>query len=1164
MEGTELLILQACNCLAADEYGFVLDVDLARHTRILITDVRDCLESLEQNGFISLVRLENPDGLKAKVEAKGRTELSKRRPFQEEPKEKQGQANPVKVVPRGLRSFIAEDKDFFLELLPDHRATDGLPESVHFWKTRIEETHADRTFRIGLIHGPSGCGKSSLVRAGLIPNLAAHVRYVYVEATPDDTEAGLLTELRNKCPELGRIRTLTNFLSALRRGQAIPADQKVVIVLDQFEQWLHAKSGIENTELVDAVKKCDGGHVQTIVLVRDDFWTAVTRFSTQIRVKFDRDSNSYFVDLFHQPHGEKVITAFGQYYGRVDNPLTSDQQEFIKRAIKALALRGMILPLRLALFTLVFQGREWTTQTLKDIGGVENIEVEFFKKIFDFVYSERRYRDHREAAQSVLGALLPKDDSEIKTPRPVRELLEVSGYAGQPEKFEELLRILDKDLFLITPSEQGKVLNADGGHASGPSDRFYQLTHDFLVPPLREWRNKDQEASQLFEAIRMAETKNVPQLVEKLTRLRSWANPLLHRVIENLGEDTKERLHFSLALLPVDAGQVNYLLERLLKADPDVFPVIRDALKPHREELVERLWSVLEQSKKGQYLQAASALALYAPSSARWQTVGGKVARAMVRVSAAYLGDWLNALRPARDKLTAHLAIIYRDTERPETERKLAFDVLQDYASDQPNVLANMQMDSEEKDFADLFEKLKAHQEAVVPLLEEEMVKSLPEATEVEKDGLAKRQARAAVALIRMDKAEEVWSLLRHSADPRLRSFIVNWLSPLGADPKLIVAELDRIDLNAKPTLAQGQQAMDAILFHPETSMRRALILVLGQFGEERLSAEDRKPLIDNLLALYQNDPDAGIHGAAEWTLRKWGQQESLKEKDAAMRGKEPGEHRWYVNGQGQTFAVIDGPIEFDMGSPPTDLECFDFDDELLHKRVIPRRFAIATKEVTVEQYKRFQQARPVNNDAAENELKKFSPDLSGPMIVVTWYRAAVYCNWLSKQERIPKEEWCYIPNKKGRYDEGMRIPEDMLVRKGYRLPTEAEWEYACRAGARTSRYYGASMDLLGRYAWYLTTSQNRASPCGNLLPNDLGLFDMLGNVLEWVQDGHKSYQPDQSGQIYESITHKHPRILRGGSFFYRPALVRSAFRDGVAPSNRYSDGGFRLARTYP
>ena len=106
-----------------------------------------------------------------------------------------------------------------------------------------------------------------------------------------------------------------------------------------------------------------------------------------------------------------------------------------------------------------------------------------------------------------------------------------------------------------------------------------------------------------------------------------------------------------------------------------------------------------------------------------------------------------------------------------------------------------------------------------------------PTVQEEVKDRLAERQARAAVALVRMGKAEEVWSLLRHSADPRLRSFIVNWLNPLGADPKLIAAELDRIDPNAKPTPAPGQQKMDAILFHPETSMRRALILAWGHTG---------------------------------------------------------------------------------------------------------------------------------------------------------------------------------------------------------------------------------------------------------------------------------------------------------------------------------------------
>jgi hypothetical protein len=156
-----------------------------------------------------------------------------------------------------------------------------------------------------------------------------------------------------------------------------------------------------------------------------------------------------------------------------------------------------------------------------------------------------------------------------------------------------------------------------------------------------------------------------------------------------------------------------------------------------------------------------------------------------------------------------------------------------------------------------------------------------PVVSEEIKDQLAERQARAAVALVRIGKAEEVWSLLRHSPDPRLRSFIINWLNPLGADPKLITTGFDRIDSNAKPTPAPGQQKMDAILFHPETSQRRALILALGTYGTEGLSPGEREPLSAQLLGLYRKDPDAGIHGAAEWTLRKWRHQDKVKAVDA-------------------------------------------------------------------------------------------------------------------------------------------------------------------------------------------------------------------------------------------------------------------------------------------
>ena len=107
------------------------------------------------------------------------------------------------VVPKGLRSFDANDRDFFLQLLPGPRDKDGLPESLRFWKHRIEASD-ELTFTVGVIYGPSGCGKSSLVKAGLLPRLADRVVSVYVEATAEETEARLLRGLRKRFPALLR------------------------------------------------------------------------------------------------------------------------------------------------------------------------------------------------------------------------------------------------------------------------------------------------------------------------------------------------------------------------------------------------------------------------------------------------------------------------------------------------------------------------------------------------------------------------------------------------------------------------------------------------------------------------------------------------------------------------------------------------------------------------------------------------------------------------------------------------------------------------------------------------------------------------------------------------------------------------------------------------
>src|SRR5262249_922492 len=136
---------------------------------------------------------------------------------------------------------------------------------------------------------------------------------------------------------------------------------------------------------------------------------------------------------------------------------------------------------------------------------------------------------------------------------------------------------------------------------------------------------------------------------------------------------------------------------------------------------------------------------------------------------------------------------------------------------------------------------------------------------------------------------------------------------------------------------------------------------------------------------------------------------------------------------------------------------------------------------------------------------QEVAPTHNCPVNSVTWYDAAAYCNWLSEQEKIPPEERCYEPNARGEYAEGMKIRAKHLERTGYRLPTEVEWEYACRAGTDTGFSFGEVEELLPKYAWFYDNSLRRSHPVATLRPNDLGLFDMHGNTMEWCRDKYKA-----------------------------------------------------------
>jgi formylglycine-generating enzyme required for sulfatase activity len=125
-----------------------------------------------------------------------------------------------------------------------------------------------------------------------------------------------------------------------------------------------------------------------------------------------------------------------------------------------------------------------------------------------------------------------------------------------------------------------------------------------------------------------------------------------------------------------------------------------------------------------------------------------------------------------------------------------------------------------------------------------------------------------------------------------------------------------------------------------------------------------------------------------------------------------------------------------------------------------------------------------------------------------------------------------------------------------YRLPTEAEWEYACRAGSTTSYCFGDDPNQLGEYAWYKENAGGQPHPVGLLKPNAWGLYDMHGNVWEWVQDRYRPYPTDPL-----SASPGLERVDRGGSWVWDARFCRSATRGHLTPSHRAYDTGFRLLR---
>ncbi|MFN0051746.1 MAG: protein kinase domain-containing protein, partial [Planctomycetales bacterium] len=746
-----------------------------------------------------------------------------------------GGAMRARVVPKGLRSFDANDSDFFLDLLPGARDRDGLPQAVRFWKSHLESVDPANAFPVGLLYGPSGCGKSSLAKAGIMPRLNPPISATYFEATPEGTETRLLRALRRAAPDLPEM-DLVATCTSLRRGEGLSDGQKVVLFIDQFEQWLHAHRAEEDTELARALRQCDGVHLQCVLMVRDDFWMSVTRFMRELEVRLVEGENSAAVDLFGPRHARRVLGAFGRAFGCLgpddDEEGTGEAAAFVRQAVTDLTDQGAVIPVRLALFADMMKAKPWTVHSLHAVGGAAGIGAAFLEETFSAATAPPAHRYHEAAARRILKTLLyiPGQATSIKgRMRSRADLMDACGYNRRPQDFDDVLGILDGELRLITPTEpvqeeyaSNRAPDERSSDAPAGAPQFYQLTHDYLVPALRDWLTRKQRetrrgraelrleehselwnsrplsshlpawwevgnillltrrklwtpeqgkmmraaivrqgksaallagllvvlgiigwetngrirAATLSDRVVQAETPRLPKILQELDPYRRWSEAKLRAAREQAEPNSTPWVNATLALLPAEPALAETLIDRSLRAPPEEFAVLRDALHRHREHVLDRLWSVLNSPTQESPLRIAAGQLLADFTAGddsgppdgfgtRWAHSAGFLAAQLVETAVSDTKRFQRlqeGFLPAGERLIPALQEIYRDEKQDASRQSIAMSLVESYGARNPRALADVWISSGDAErFSSRLPTLARQREEVLAFLHEQL-----------------------------------------------------------------------------------------------------------------------------------------------------------------------------------------------------------------------------------------------------------------------------------------------------------------------------------------------------------------------------------------------------------------------------------------------------------
>jgi formylglycine-generating enzyme required for sulfatase activity len=337
-----------------------------------------------------------------------------------------------------------------------------------------------------------------------------------------------------------------------------------------------------------------------------------------------------------------------------------------------------------------------------------------------------------------------------------------------------------------------------------------------------------------------------------------------------------------------------------------------------------------------------------------------------------------------------------------------------------------------------------------------------------------------------------------------------------------------------------------------DAALRSGLCLGIGSIPLGQVTEAERKAWKPVLTRWYETESDGVTHSAAGWSLRQWG-----IEAPALPATSEPSEGRqWLVNSLGMTlFKIKPGVFERKVNTPEAKVQTVQ----------LTRALFLSDREITVGQFQQFigdasypGRERSDKRPAAAATISS-TPD--HPVQWVNWYDAVLFCNWLSRKEgytacyeRTGQKEKVKLGNAEYEHDVWRMVADGT----GYRLPTESEWEYACRAGTTTEFASGIDEEILRKYA---VIQAGGPAHVGSKLPNGWGLFDMHGNVWEWCWDGYGRYDAKSLAVDPTGAQGVRVRVIRGGSWSDAADFARASYRHGDVPVLQGSFLGFRVAR---